>query len=330
MERNSLTGLVSLGALSAPGPAGSRDDPAGIIRAIDRSIPPVVRIESGETVVLECPGPPLSPDASVADFVAILDLDSPLAMVGPVEVAGAEPGDTLVVEVLAVEVPSGHGHAMLIPGEGLLGDEVGEHYVHNFGWQEGDGDTELRPGVRVPIDPFCGTLGVMPAAPGPHTPLPPRVNGGNMDNRHLVAGAVLMLPVEVPGALFFAGDGHAAQGDGEVSVTGLETAVRARLRLSVERGKPISAPRFLTPAPHGVHVDPRGSFGVSAPGPDLLECAREAVREMVGWLTADHGLSREEALVLCGLAVDLRITEVVDRPNWIVSAHLPLAVFDGG
>lgn len=277
--------------------------------------------------MFECPGPPLPRDAGVAEFVAALDLEASLALVGPVEVAGAQPGDTLVVEVLAVEAVAGYGHAMLIPGEGLLGEEVAEHYVHNFSWKEGDADAELRPGVRVPIDPFCGTLGVMPAAPGPHSPLPPRASGGNMDNRHLVAGATLMLPVEVAGALFFAGDGHAAQGDGEVCVTGLETTVRARLRISVRRDEPIPGPRFLAPPPRGAHVHPRGSFGVSAPGPDLHECSREAVRRMTDWLEAEHGLSFEEALILCSLAVDLRITEIVDRPNWIVSAHLPLAVF---
>lgn len=317
-----------LGSLSAPPVSRRDDDPPGIFRAIDNSIPPALTVESGATVVLECPGVPLPPVATAADLIAAADLDHPHAMVGPVAVAGAEPGDSLVVDVLEVDAPSGHGQTVLIPGEGLLGGEVEDHYVHNFSWEPGAAWAELRPGVSVPLDPFCGILGVMPAAPGPHSSMPPRETGGNMDNRHLAAGARLWLPVEVEGALFFAGDGHASQGDGEVCVSGLETAVRATLRLSLAKGERIPAPRFRSGPPRGVHADPRGYFGTSAAGPDLYEASREAIRHMVGYLVAERGLGWEQALVLCSLVVDLRITEIVDRPNWMVSAHLPLAVFD--
>ena len=299
----------------------------GIFGVIDNSIPPARAVASGEVVVFDCPGLPLPPDATVADLIVAADLDRPHQMVGPVEVEGAEPGDALRVDVLAVEASAGYGHAALIPGEGLLGDETHSHYLHAFEWAPGASWAELRPGVDVPLDPFCGILGVMPSRPGAHSSLPPRATGGNIDNRHLVVGACLWLPVKVRGALFFAGDGHAAQGDGEVGVSGLETAVRATLRLTVEKGLEIPAPRFQAGPPRGAHADPRGSFGTSAVGPDLYEASRDAIRHMVGYLSAERGLEWEEAMILCSLAVDLRITEVVDRPNWVVSAHLPLAVF---
>ncbi|HEV8596119.1 MAG TPA: acetamidase/formamidase family protein, partial [Candidatus Dormibacteraeota bacterium] len=152
-----------------------------------------------------------------------------------------------------------------------------------------------------------------------------------IDTRHLTAGTKLYLPVFVPGALFSAGDCHAAQGDGEVCVTGIECPMTFSLRFGVVKG---GAPRpwsyhFVTPAaPLQPRSDAAGYHSVCALGPDLMENARNAVRYTIDWLVADHGLSREDAYILCSLAGDLRISQVVDQPNWGVSFYLPLSVFN--
>lgn len=317
-----------LGSPQAPSPVADSDPaPPHIHTVIDNAIPPALTVESGETVVFDCPGLPLPRGATVDDLLARIDPEHPHTIVGPVEVASAEPGDALAVEILDIELIWDHGHTVLVPGEGLLGAEVEAPYVHNFNWTKGAEFTELRPGVRVPLNPFCGMLGVMPEEPGEHSTLPPRATGGNIDLRHLVPGTTLYLPVKVPGAMFFAGDGHGAQGDGEVCVTGLETGVRATLRLSVDKQRRVSEPEFVTYAPLNVDAGRHGYHGTSAVGPDLYECSQNAIRHMVDRLVADHDLPWEQALVLCSLVADLKISEIVDRPNWLVSAYVPLSVF---
>jgi acetamidase/formamidase len=306
------------------GPAGA--DPPDIHRVIDNATPPALTIDSGEVVAFDCPGLPLPPSATVADMAAIDPL-RPHTIVGPVAVRGAQPGDALAVEILDIELIQDYGHTAFLPGHGLLGDDVTEPYIHNFTWERGARCTELRPGVQIPLQPFCGILGVMPADPGPHVTMPPRATGGNMDVRHLVPGTTLLLPVQVPGALFFAGDGHGAQGDGEVCITGLETAVRATLRLSVQRSRSIREPQFHTRGPLSVDAGPDGWYATSATGPDLYTCSQNAIRYMIDYLVGEHGLSWAEAYILCSLVADLKINEIVDRPNWLVSAYVPLSVF---
>jgi acetamidase/formamidase len=173
-------------------------------------------------------------------------------------------------------------------------------------------------------------MGVAPAgARGVPIP-PPHAGGGNIDCRHLVAGTTLLLPVFEPGGLFSLGDAHAAQGDGEVAISGIECAMTSTLRFRVEKGVPIRAPQLrrgpgsLTP-----RVDGGGwaaTFGVE---PDLMDASREAVRSMIDLLVAERGLAREDAYLLCSLAGDLKITEVVDAPMWMVGCFLPDAVFAG-
>jgi acetamidase/formamidase len=134
-------------------------DQPGIRHRIDNSDPPAAAVESGSVVVFRCPGLPLPPNATAADFLEY-DTDRPHSIVGPVHVRGAEPGDTLVAEIIAVRLAQDYGHATVVPGFGLLGDEVRETYVHNFSWEEGASSVEVCPGVAVPLDPFCGILGV--------------------------------------------------------------------------------------------------------------------------------------------------------------------------
>jgi len=299
---------------------------ADVWHTIDNSHPPAAEVESGSLVTFRCPGLPLPPRATAADFERY-DTSRPHTIVGPVHVLGSEPGDTLVAEIVAVRLARGYGHATVVPGYGLLGDEVEETYVHNFSWGEGATSVEVCAGVEVPLRPFCGILGVMPAEPGPHSTVPPRTGGGNLDIRHLTAGSTLYLPVAVPGGGFFAGDGHGAQGDGEVCISALEAAVEATIRLSLDRGRTIDRPQFSTPGPLDAGAE-GGYYATTGIGPDLYECSRDAVRAMIEMLVAERGLLWREAYVLCSLAVDLKINEIVDAPNWVVSAYLPQSVFN--
>lgn len=179
--------------------------------------------------------------------------------------------------------------------------------------------------VRVPLAPFLGTMGTHPDEPGPLAPFPPHHGGGNIDTRHLVAGSTLWLPVWCEGARFSCGDPHAAQGDGEVCLTGVECDMHARLRFTVER-RAIGAPRFQTRGPLTPLVEGAGHHGTMGIGPNLMEGARAAVRETIAWLVAEHGLPREDAYVTCSLAGDLKLLEVVDAGVWNVGFTLPLSI----
>ncbi|MEA2578983.1 MAG: hypothetical protein QOD78_2571, partial [Chloroflexota bacterium] len=153
-------------------------------------------------------------------------------------------------------------------------------------------------------------------------------HGGNMDTRHLTAGATLFLPVFHEGARLSVGDGHAAQGDGEVCGTAIETPMEATLRLTVRKDLHVTAPEFLT-APGAAAERPVGRrYATDGVGPDLMTAARDAVRRMIDWLGREHGLAPIDAYLLCSVAVDLRISEIVDMPNVVVTAHCPLSIFD--
>ncbi len=290
----------------------------------DRALTPALTVQSGAVVTFDCPAPPLPLGATAADLSNI-DFSHPHTITGPVAVVGAHPGDAIAIDILALELAQPFGHTLFVPGVGLLPDQFDESYVHNFEFR--DGFAELRPGVRIPIEPFLGIMGLAPAESGPQPTIPPRRVGGNLDVRDLTVGAQLVLPVEVDGGLFSCGDGHAAQGDGEVCVTAIETALRATLRLNLVRGADVATPRFTAPARSDVR-GARGWFGVSATAGDLMEAAQTATREMIAHLVGERGLSPAEAYVLCSVGVDLRISEIVNWPTWVVTAYLPLSVFD--
>jgi acetamidase/formamidase len=182
--------------------------------------------------------------------------------------------------------------------------------------------------VDLPIAPFLGTMGVCPAGASQQAVMPPGTFGGNMDTRQLVRGTTLFLPVQVDGALFSCGDAHAAQGDGEVCVTGIESPMYAALRLTLHEDRSIPAPQYSTsPGSLTPHVDSAGFYGTTGVGPDLYIAAQEAVRAMIDHLAESYDLSREDAYVLSSLSVDLKISEIVDAGQYVVSAVLPLAVF---
>ncbi|MBX5465365.1 MAG: acetamidase/formamidase family protein [Clostridia bacterium] len=292
----------------------------------DRSLPPVLEVEPGETVdfeVVDASGGQLGPD-STADELARLDFGRLNPVTGPVFVRGARPGDALEVEILDFSAPA-WGWTAILPGFGLLADEFPEPYLKI--WELSGGRAEFRPGIELPIRPFPGTIGVALAEPGRHDVIPPRQNGGNMDIRHLTRGARLLLPVWVEGALFSVGDTHAAQGDGEVCGTAIETPLRITLRFGLRPGLGLSEPEYELPAAAAQPADPAGYHVTTGIAPDLMEAARRAVRNQIRWLEREHGLSRPEAYALSSVAVDLRISEVVDAPNWLVSAFLPLSIF---
>jgi acetamidase/formamidase len=180
--------------------------------------------------------------------------------------------------------------------------------------------------AKVPLAPFAGTLGVALAAPGAHSVIPPRRVGGNMDVRDLVAGSVLYLPVEVDGALFSVGDTHAAQGDGEVCGTAVESPVEATLSFDLIKGRQPAFPRMERAAPAAMPV---GTVDITLGiGPDLHQASRDAVSAMIDELTCREKLSPVDAYMLCSVAGDLRISQIVDAPNWTVSFHLPRGIFN--
>ncbi len=296
----------------------------------DNSISPAVEIELGDIVHFdteEVSGGQLK-KGDPASELGNLDFNKLYPLGGPVYVKGAHPGDILEVEIIQLKTGD-WGWAAILPGLGLLAPDFSEPYVRYFDLANRK-SAELRHDIHIPIEPFCGTMGVATDEPGPHDVLPPTKGAGNIDTRHLTAGTKLYLPVYVPGALFSAGDCHAAQGDGEVCVTGIECPMTFALRFNLLKGGPLRpwSFHFRTPAaPLQPRSDARGYHSVCALGPDLMENARNAVRDTIGWLKADHGLSREDAYVLCSLAGDLRISQIVDQPNWGVSFYFPLSVF---
>ena len=294
----------------------------------DNAIEPVLSVESGEEVLLhvrDASDEQLGPDSDAA-AVAALDFDHVNPVSGPVEVRGARPGDVLAVEILEF-APRDWGWTALIPGFGLLADEFTEPFYKTTAVPGPTGTAEFWPGIRVPLAPFCGEIGVAPET-GPRSTIPPDTHGGNMDTRHLVAGSTLFLPVFVPGARFSIGDGHATQGDGEVCGTAIETPMQVSVRLSVRKDLHVTAPEFLAAADPNAAVRNGPRYATDGVGPDLMVAARDAVRRMIDWLGREHGLDPLRAYLLCSVAVDLRISEIVDVPNFVVTAHCPLGLFD--
>jgi formamidase len=325
---------------------------------------PAFRVASGDELRLECEDglagqltrTSTHPDAGRLD----LGLGHPLT--GPVHVEGAEPGDVLEVEFLGYETAD-FGVTAVIPGFGFLADLFPEPYVVGWDLEGCFASSPQLPGVAVPEDTFAGVVGVAPshellatiraredaiaAAGGPVAEslpesaippeaagglrtIPPRELGGNLDIRQLVAGSRLLLPVAAPGALLSVGDLHFAQGDGEVCGTGIEIAGVVTVRLTLHRDPPWRPryPAYETPARPARPFFATTGIPLDSPM-DLTAAARAALVEMIDYLELEHGFERAAAYALCSVAVDLRISELVDVPYPLVSALLPLDVFEG-
>jgi formamidase len=327
---------------------------------------PVARLQPGETVTLETRDGidgQLGPE-STHDDVGRVDLGLGHPLTGPLWIEGAKPGDLLEVEFVEYETAE-FGFTAIIPGFGFLADLFPEPYVLKWEIKDGLARSPDLPGVGVPGEPFAGVIGVAPshelmsvfrrreeliaAAGGPVAPdlpemaqpqtarsglrtIPPRETGGNLDTRGLVAGARIVIPVSVPGALLSIGDLHFAQGDGEVCGSGIEVAgavtICVRIRHSNNGWHP-EFPAYETPMrPSRAYVATTGIPTTAAL--DLTAAARAALLEMIRYLQATYGFSRPAAYALCSACVDLHLSQVVDVPYPLVSALLPSDIFESG
>jgi acetamidase/formamidase len=296
----------------------------------DNAIAPALSVAPGDSVEfnpLEASGGQINQDSTAAD-IAALDFSRVNPVVGPVFVDGAEPGDAIRITMLSF-TPSGWGWTGNIPGFGLLADQFPEAALHIWRYSTDPlGPALYGPGGRVPLRPFCGVIGLAPSDPGTHSVVPPRRVGGNLDIRDLSAGAELYLPVEVTGGLLSLGDTHAAQGDGEVCGTAIESPMSAVVRLDLIKDARLAFPRFVTPGPVGRPLDEEGYDVTTGVGPDLMQSARAAVSAMIDLISSRHRMSAVDAYMLASVCADLRISEIVDAPNWVVSFYFPRLVFD--
>ena len=297
----------------------------------DARTPPVLRVRSGDVVEIE------SLVAFTVDGLeaaglrrdqiqpALLEIDRevkdrgtvPHILTGPIWVESAEPGDVLEVKVISVEPTVSYAVNFFGPGRGFLADEFTYEHYKLTPLDLARKVARFSKDIEIPIKPFFGVMGVAPPAfSGRISSGPPWIHTGNTDNKELVGGSVVYLPVHVKGALFSAGDGHAAQGDGEICVTALETSLRGTLQLSVRKGQRLLWPRAETPT----------HFVTMGFDENLEVATRIAVNEMMDFLRKEKGLNREEAYILASNAVDLRITQLVDGKKG-VHALLPKGIF---
>jgi acetamidase/formamidase len=288
----------------------------------NRSHKPVLRVSPGEEVSFDINDVwswEITRDTKPADLNR-LDSSKLYPLAGPVFIEGAQPGDTLTVEVLEVKNDD-FGWSTILPGLGVL-DEFKDPYLYK--WELKDkAFARFEKGIKIPIRPFCGVMGVAPPETGGFEVMPPGRHGGNMDIKHLTAGSRLELPVWVDGALFSTGDVHAAMGDGEVCVTAIECAGHARFRFGLVKQTGLALPRYSAKM-ESAGREYRVATGIA---PDLMDAAKGSVRNMIDLLTKQYGLTREDAYVLCSVAADLRIHELVDRPNWVVGTMIPMDIF---
>jgi len=288
----------------------------------NRALAPRLRIAPGDTVHMECvdsSGAQVRPGMSVEEYLKI-DRGRIHALTGPIFIMGAEPGDVLQVDVLEV-AHKGWGWSSVVTGLGFLKERFAEPYL--FHWQlDGPASRSLAPAV-VPLRPFCGVMGVAPAEDGEFRTRPPGIFGGNMDVRELSNGATLYLAVLNAGALFSAGDAHAAQGDGEVCINGIECPADVTLRFELHKQKRLAGPFVET---RGSHAQESEAWIVVESAPDAVAAARVATSRMIDFLAARWGLSEVHAYLLCSVAMHLRLSQVVNEPMYTVSAALPKRV----
>lgn len=284
-----------------------------------RTITPILRVEPGaivEAYLEEASDRQLTPESTTEDL-ANVDFDPIHPLTGPVYVEGAEPGDVLAVTLHEIEAGN-WGWSAVFPGFGFLAEEFTEPYLKTFQLKPGDEQADFGNGIRIPLRPFPGVMGVAPDTDSLLSTIPPRKNGGNMDDRDLVEGVTVYFPVLVEGALFSLGDPHLAQGDGEVCGTAIEGPLRTVYQVDlIKNGRSIPSPQYET-------VE---FYAVTGFGPSIDEAARNATRAMIDYLVDEHGLDPTEAYVLSSLAADLKIAETVDVPNMLVTMRIEKDLF---
>ena len=296
----------------------------------DNSLDPILSVSPGETVeigTVDSSGGQLSPDSTVNDL-ATLSFDKVNPVTGPIFIEGAAPGDAVALTFQDLK-PSGWGWTANIPGFGLLADQFPDPALHIWSYDAASlTSAAYGPGGRLPLKPMIGTVGLAPGEAGVHSVVPPRRVGGNMDIRDNGIGTTLYLPVEVGGGLLSLGDTHAAQGDGEICGTALESPMDVAIKIDLLKDANLPFPRFETDGPVTRHMDTKGYRASTGIGEDLMHAARDAVSDMIDWITATTGMSAVDAYILCSVCGDLRISEIVDMPNWVVSFYFPKAVLD--
>ncbi|HJZ62751.1 MAG TPA: acetamidase/formamidase family protein [Candidatus Acidoferrum sp.] len=297
----------------------------------DAKAAPVLRVKSGDTVEIqtlitnspkrleEAGVPPEQVEQSLRDITDQVKDKGPGGhiLTGPVYIEGAEPGDVLEVRILAINLAIPYAYNAFGPGRGYLPDDYPYAKIKIIPLDEKRMVAKFAPGIEIPLHPFFGSMGVAPPEPvGKWNSAPPWIMAGNLDNKDLVAGTTLYIPVHASGALFEVGDGHAGQGDGEVDITALETSLIGTFQLNVIKNKNLKWPRAETPT-HYI------TMGLND---DLNAATTLAVREMIDFLVTEKHLSRDDAYMLSSVAADLHITELVDG-NKGVHMMLPKSIF---
>lgn len=284
-----------------------------------RAIEPVVRVPSGsviEAFTHEATGGQIQPGSN-AETLHTVDMDRVHTLTGPVFVEGAEPGDVLAVRLIELE-PDDWGWMAVTPDFGFLAGELDATVLQTFTLDKEKNEVEFAKGIRIPLKPFAGVMGVAPDTDEMLDTIPPRANGGNLDDPNLVAGTTVYFPVFVKGGLFSIGDTHSVQGHGEVSGTAMESPMRIVYEISVIKGgRSISEPQYET----GEYYATTG-FATT-----IDEAAKKATRYMIDYLVETRGLRREQAYMLASLAGDLKIAETVDVPHMLVTMHMPKHIF---
>ena len=283
----------------------------------DAALKPVLTIESGDKVTIstvsgaadQMPGAPFAiPSALPAIHASVERNLGPHICTGPVAVRGARPGQVLEVRIENIELGYDWGYNMIRPGSGALPDDFTAHRLIHIPLDRERMVGRMSWGAEIPLRPFYGVMAVAPPAEwGAISSVPPRRNGGNIDNKELVAGTILYLPIQVDGALFSVGDGHGAQGDGEVCITAIETGLVGTFSLHLRADMTLEWPLAET----------KDHIITMAFDPDLDACVTIALRDMIALVSARTGISREDVYTLCSLAADLRVTQVVNGSKGI-------------
>jgi len=304
--------------------APERPDPDFVIgddqthNKFSRAIPPAITVPSGSVVEAhthEATGGQLDINSTLEDLHHV-DMDMVHTLTGPIYVEGAEPGDVLAVELIELE-PGDWGWTAMTPDFGFLSGEHEQAALKTFKLDKEANIVQFADGISIPLRPFAGVMGVAPDTDEMLNTIPPRANGGNMDDPNLIAGTTVYFPVFVEGALFSIGDTHAVQGLGEVVGTAVESPMRILFRVSVVKNRSIEEPEYETD----------DYYATTGFGTTIDEAALKATRYMIRHLVDNHDLSWGDAYMLCSLAGDLQIAEVVDLPHVLVTMHMPKKIF---
>ncbi|HLN13402.1 MAG TPA: acetamidase/formamidase family protein [bacterium] len=282
-----------------PTPIDRRISASHLCYRFDAALPPAWRVRPGEWIEAEVPDGMAGTIQRPDDLYRAVDPDHVNPVVGPIYVEGAEATDTLSVELREIRVDAPQGYVLIIPGFGLLRDRYPA--AHTRICRVADGAVQFDEGVRLPLDPCIGTIGVAPAGPGIST-IMPGDHGGNLDTTDIRQGATVYFPVSAPGALFGLGDPKGVMGDGEVAGTGLGVPITVVMRFALVKGWRTARPLLET----------RRSWMTIASAPTLEGACHLATADMVGLLVRARGITREAAYMLTSLAGDLRISQVVD------------------